>query len=84
MAIAQAALSLGAGRRRAEDGIDPSVGFSHLAQSGDPCSQGSCLAVVHAASTKAAEQAREQVLEAIRISSTAPEPRKLIAELIGA
>lgn len=46
--IALALLDIGAGRKRAEDSIDPAVGLTHLAKVGQHIRAGETLAVIHA------------------------------------
>jgi len=45
--VGQAIVSLGGGRRRIEDAIDPGVGLEALAKVGDKVAAGQALAVVH-------------------------------------
>jgi len=46
--VGRAALALGAGRRRADDGIDPAVGFSRIAKVGESVERGQPLFFIHA------------------------------------
>jgi pyrimidine-nucleoside phosphorylase len=73
--VALAALGLGAGRRKAGDPIDPSVGISRLVKIGDQVQPGMILATVHAASSASAAIARAEIGAAIGIGrsrTTAP------------
>lgn len=82
MAVAMSALRLGAGRTKAEQGIDPSVGIDRLCQRGDAVVKGSVLARVLASSQEAAERAACEIRSAIRISAARPDPVELIAEIL--
>jgi thymidine phosphorylase len=64
-----AVVSLGGGRRRPEDAIDFAVGLSHLAELGDKIEVGQPLALVHARTEAAAEQAVREVQAAYRIGA---------------
>lgn len=64
-----AALGLGAGRLKQSDKIDPSVGIVLEKRIGDKVLAGQTLAVIHAASTEAAQTAEQRILEAIALSS---------------
>jgi pyrimidine-nucleoside phosphorylase len=48
MAVALAALKLGAGRARAEDAVDPAVGVTGLVKVGETVEAGQPLAIIHA------------------------------------
>ena len=72
-ALGMAVVSLGGGRRRASDSIDYSVGFSEMAQLGDQVDGQKPLAIIHAASETAWQEAAEAVKRAITISDQQPE-----------
>ena len=61
-------VSLGGGRHRAEDDIDRAVGMTGLAELGQQVDAGQPIAVVHARSKDAAEQAAVSVLAAYTIA----------------
>jgi len=65
--VALAALDLGAGRRGAEDPVNPSVGVSDLVKIGDRIRPGFRLAQVHAVSSVQAAVAGEEIRAAITI-----------------
>jgi thymidine phosphorylase len=71
-----AVVSLGGGRRRPEDAIDFAVGLSSLVELGDRIEAGQPLALVHARTQAAAEQAVREVQAAYRIggAKAAAEP----------
>jgi pyrimidine-nucleoside phosphorylase len=74
-----AAIELGAGRRRAGESIDPSVGFVLHRRPGDQVATGIPLVTIHAASDDAAESARIAIESAIEIT---PEPLPELPPLI--
>ncbi|MGJ8632816.1 MAG: thymidine phosphorylase [Luteolibacter sp.] len=63
--IGQASLELGAGRAKAADEVDFSVGFDQLVKCGQKVSVDDVIARVHARSEEAAERAAEAVLDAV-------------------
>lgn len=83
MDVALAALRLGAGRVRAEDRIDPAVGLSELVKVGERVEVGTTLAVIHANSEKALEEAQSIIAGAVEIGDARVAPVKLIEEVIG-
>lgn len=83
-AIGLAVVGLGGGRLRAEDKIDLSVGFSHLATLGESINTGDRLAQVHAASESDAERISEQILSAYKLGDSQPESNPTIIERITA
>jgi pyrimidine-nucleoside phosphorylase len=83
MAVALAALRLGAGRSRAEDAIDPAVGVSDLVKMGERVEQGAPLAVIHASDEKAAAEAKAKLADAIVVADTAPRLARLVDDVIG-
>lgn len=77
--IGEAAMALGAGRRRKGEAIDPAVGIVLRAKAGDRVSRGTLLAELHARTNDAAEEGRRRVLSAYSIrddaeAARAPEP----------
>lgn len=73
--------SLGAGRRRQEDVIDPSVGLEILVGIGDDVDEGQTIARVHAASAADAERARHEL--AALVSWGAATPPALVHARVG-
>ena len=65
-AVGNAALVLGAGRRRKGDRIDPGSGIEVLVKPGDPLEEGQPVARLYG--EREAEQARRLVLDALEIS----------------
>jgi thymidine phosphorylase len=66
-----AVVGLGGGRVRPQDAIDFAVGLSDLVELGTPVAAGQPLALVHARTLDAAEQAVRQVQTAYRIAPAA-------------
>jgi len=60
--VGRAANALGAGRNRAEDSVDPAVGFDRIAKVGERVAIGEVIARVHARSETDAEEARLRFL----------------------
>jgi pyrimidine-nucleoside phosphorylase len=69
--IGEAAVTLGAGRARKGERVDPSVGFEIYHKVGDYVEEGQPLFAVHASDEQKLQAAREQVLEAHRWSPQA-------------
>ncbi|MDF3059314.1 MAG: pyrimidine-nucleoside phosphorylase [Rariglobus sp.] len=81
--VALAALQLGAGRVRAEDAVDPAVGFTRLVKVGERVEAGAVLACIHANDTARLETAAAILGEAIVTGDGPVTPEPLIAERIG-
>ena len=73
-AVGLAVVSLGGGRRREGDRIDPRVGFSDLAGIGDEVGPGRPLGRVHAADHTSAEAAAASLRGACRMGGNAARP----------
>ena len=80
-ALGLAVLTLGGGRTRTDDRIDPSVGLTGLARCGQKVKAGDDLALIHAARDNDALQAKDILQKAYRITDEKPEPRPLITAL---
>ncbi len=65
--IGQAAVQLGAGRARANDGVNPAVGFDQLVKTGDTIHSGEPLCRIHASNRIDWEMAEAMVFKAVRI-----------------
>jgi thymidine phosphorylase len=74
--IGLAVVSLGGGRRRAADAIDYAVGLTDLVGLGDKVEAGQPLAMVHARTQEAAEQAIREIQAAYQIADAAPAPTR--------
>lgn len=73
-ALGECVVELGGGRRVPNAAIDHAVGLADVAQRGQWCERGAPLAVVHARTQTAAEQACACVLAAFTLGETAPAP----------
>jgi len=82
MAIAQAALRLGAGRAQAAATVDPAVGLTDLAKVGDPVRPGDRLCTVHARDDADASAVLELVSSAFTVGGRRAKPRPLVDEVI--
>jgi len=72
-ALGMSVVALGGGRRRASDAIDYSVGLTHMARLGQQVDTQQPLAMIHANSEEAWQQAADAVRSAIVLSDEAPE-----------
>lgn len=82
--IGVAVVGLGGGRARADDAIDPAVGFTEMIDVGAPVRAGSLLCVVHAATEARADEAIARLRRAIRIGQPAPAARPVVIDRIAA
>jgi thymidine phosphorylase len=74
-------MELGGGRRVEADAIDPAVGLSEIAATGEAVGPGGRpLCVVHARGSDAAETAAARVRAAIRVGAAAPAERPVVTE----
>jgi thymidine phosphorylase len=80
--IGLAVVSLGGGRRRAADPIDFAVGLTDLVGLGDKIEAGQPLAMVHARTQQAAEQAVREIQAAYQIADAAPAANPVIYRTI--
>ena len=80
--IGLAVVSLGGGRRRPTDAIDFAVGLTDLAELGQPLQAGQPLAMVHARTEEAAQQAVREVQAAYTIADTAPQANPIVYRTI--
>jgi thymidine phosphorylase len=77
-----AVVALGGGRVRPQDSIDFAVGLTGLVELGDQIAVGQPLAMVHARTQDAAEQAIRQVQAAYQIGTAKPAPEPMIHRTI--
>lgn len=77
-AIGLAVVTLGGGRRRAADVIDPAVGVTALARPGQQVSPQAPLAIVHAAGAAEWQRAAGMVRAAMVIGSQSPAPGPVV------
>jgi pyrimidine-nucleoside phosphorylase len=83
-AIGDAALALGAGRRKKGDPVDPAVGIVMLARIGDRVEPGQPVAEVHARTQEDADRGAAALAQAIRFSQEPVDGTALGYEVIGA
>jgi len=82
IAIGNAAVHLGAGRRTKEDAIDHSVGIVCRAKRGSRVEPGDVLAEVHARDEASADEAVREVLAAYAIGSEPPPAHDVLLEVV--
>ncbi len=82
-AVGLVVTGLGGNRRREDDVIDPAVGLSEVAPVGAEVGPDRPLAVVHAASEAAADEAIAALRAAVGVGAEAPPERPVIAGRIG-
>ena len=81
--IGQASAMIGAGRDTKEDSIDLAVGVILEVKVGQKIDAGGVLCRLYYTGDQRVEEAAQLVEDAFRISSTAPEERELILEVVG-
>ena len=81
-ALGLVVVELGGGRRRAEDAIDPAVGLSDLALSGQWIERGAPLALVHARDEETAKAAAARVVQCYQLSDTRNLEQPMIRAMI--
>jgi thymidine phosphorylase len=82
-AVGLAVVALGGGRVRESDPVDHAVGLTDVAAPGERVGQGERpLAVVHAASSEAAERAADAIREAYTLGDTPAGPRPVVFEVL--
>jgi len=82
IAVGNAAVHLGAGRRTKEDAIDHAVGVLCLAKRGDPVEQGQPLARVLARDDVTAASAVTELLAAYELGPEPPPERSVLLEIV--
>jgi pyrimidine-nucleoside phosphorylase len=82
VAVGQAALHLGAGRRTKDDAIDHSVGIVCLLKPGDRVAKGETLAEIHAATEADADEAAHEMQAAYAFADEPPPSRPVVLEVI--
>ena len=81
-AVGNAIIELGGGRRKVGETLDLSVGFSEIAPIGAELDANRPLAIVHAASDAAAQQAEERLLAAVTVADAPPDKRPVICDIL--
>jgi pyrimidine-nucleoside phosphorylase len=83
LGVAHAALGLGAGRSRADQAVDPSVGIGALVKVGERVVKGQGLCVIHAGSDSSARDAEDTLRGAIEVGESALDLPRLVDEILG-
>jgi pyrimidine-nucleoside phosphorylase len=83
-ALGRACVLLGAGRLRAEDTVDPAVGFTVLRTRGDSVRRGEPLLRIHHQTDTSLEEVLARVQAAYRLGDVAPAPVPLLLERLEA
>jgi thymidine phosphorylase len=78
-AVGLVVTGLGGNRRREDDAIDPAVGLTEIAPVGAEVGPDRPLAVVHARSEDAADEAVAALRAAVTVGDEAPAPRPVVA-----
>ena len=78
LAIGEAAVDLGAGRRTKEDAVDSVAGLSALKKPGDPVAPGDALAHLHARGTPDLDALRDAVQRAYTFADAPPDPSSVL------
>jgi pyrimidine-nucleoside phosphorylase len=81
--IGRAAVSLGAGRGKLDDVIDPGVGVEILAPVGVQVQAGDPVLRVHHRGGRGLAPAASRLAEAVQVADTPPTPRPLVLERVG-
>jgi pyrimidine-nucleoside phosphorylase len=82
IAVGNAAVHLGAGRRTKEDAVDHAVGIVCHAKRGARVAAGDVLAEVHARTEESAAEAARDVLAAYRIADGEPQSHDVLLEVV--
>jgi len=80
--VGEAAVILGAGRRKKGDSIDQAVGVSVLVKVGEQVEKGQPLFVIHARDEAAQREAEEKIHEAVKIQNEKVDPLPLFYGLV--
>jgi len=76
--------TLGAGRSRLDDVIDPGVGISVVARTGEPVAAGDPVLIVHHRAGAGVDEALALLSRAVEISDESPtEPPIVVARIAG-
>jgi len=81
--IGRAAVTLGAGRGKLDDEIDPGVGIEVMVQAGGEVRSGDSILRVHHRGGRGLEEALSLLDEAVRIADEPPAGRPIVIERVG-
>jgi pyrimidine-nucleoside phosphorylase len=82
LAIGGAIVEIGGGRTRAEDSIDPAVGYACEKKIGDEVSENETVGILYCRSENQARQISEKLQNAYKISGEKPQNLELIREIV--
>lgn len=82
LAIGSAICEIGGGRTKANDTVDPGVGFSSELKIGSEIASGGTIGILFCRDAGQESLAREKVLKAYSVSWSRPEPPQLVREVI--
>jgi pyrimidine-nucleoside phosphorylase/thymidine phosphorylase len=80
--VGRAAMLLGAGRETVDGAIDPAVGVVLHKKVGDPVAANEAIATVHVNSRTRLEEALALLRGAVEVQSQAPQPRRLVVDIL--
>lgn len=80
--IGFAAIDLGCGRKKISDKIDPLAGIILNKKTGDEVRKGDTVLEMFAENTERLDHAEKRISDAVRISDTRPDQRKLIIDIL--
>lgn len=81
-AIGSALVGIGGGRVKAEDGVDPAVGFECGANLGDTVRTGDIVGTIYCRTRKQADSISEKLRNAYKIGPESPRPAKLVRAVV--
>jgi pyrimidine-nucleoside phosphorylase len=81
--IGHAAVSLGAGRGKLDDEIDPGVGIEVLAPVGAPVREGEPVLRMHHRGGRGLREAASRLADAVQVADTPAAPQGLVIERVG-
>lgn len=82
LAIGNAICEIGGGRTKADDIVDPGVGFSSELKIGGEIAKGETIGVLFCRNAGQVSMVREKILKAYRVSASRPAPSQLVHEVI--
>lgn len=82
LTVGLAVSAIGGNRVKAEDGIDPAVGFECAVKIGDKVRKGDTLGLIHCRRQKQADSISEKLVNAYKISPEIPKATKLVRAVV--
>ncbi len=83
LTVGEAVVSLGGGRTKAEDSVDPCVGYECVVKIGDRVSKGDVIGKIFCRTDEQSAVAERQLRSAYSISEEEPTPIQLLHDVIG-